>query len=95
LIESNIAVERLGKAGRPRKSRSGFQKWEIEKFLAEGERVAGVYVVSRADDPLPSRYAPSLDFCVLGAAAAPPRTQQGVHTRFLSGQPTDRSGFLT
>jgi hypothetical protein len=64
LIESNVPVKRLGRVGRPRQPRSGFEKWEIEKFLAEGERIAGVYVVSRDGEPLPSRYAPSLDFWV-------------------------------
>lgn len=54
----------MGRIGRPRQRRSGFEKCDIEKFLAEGERVAGVYVVSRAGKPLPSRYAPSLDFWV-------------------------------
>jgi hypothetical protein len=57
-------VERLGRVGRPRQPRSGSEKCEIEKFLAEGERVAGVYVVSRPGEPLPSRCAPSLDFWV-------------------------------
>jgi hypothetical protein len=45
-------VEHLGQIGRLLQPRSGFGTCEGEKFLTEGERVAGVHVVSRAGEPL-------------------------------------------
>ena len=61
-LVSNVSAGRLGKVGRPRKPRAGFEKAEVYAFLAEGERVAGAYVVARAGKPGSSVYTPSFDF---------------------------------
>jgi hypothetical protein len=52
----------LGKGGRPRKPRSGFEKAEISTFLGEGERIAGAYVVVRPGKTGLSTYYPSFDY---------------------------------
>jgi hypothetical protein len=52
----------LGKGGRPRKPRSGFEKAEIATFLGEGERIVGAYVVVRRGRPGLSSYYPSFDY---------------------------------
>ena len=52
----------MGKAGRPRKPRTGFEKAEVYAFLAEGERIVRAYVVARAGKPGLSVYTPSFDF---------------------------------
>jgi hypothetical protein len=52
----------VGKIGRPRKPRTGFEKAEISTFLGEGERIAGAYVVMRAGKPGLSAYSPSFDY---------------------------------
>lgn len=61
-LNSAIPGESLGRAGRPRQARKGFEKAEISVFLAEGERIVGAYVVSRAGKPVSSAYTPSFDY---------------------------------
>nr|WP_295744909.1 hypothetical protein [uncultured Acidocella sp.] len=52
----------MGKGGRPRKPRNGFEKAEIATFLEEGERIAGAYIVVRRGKPGLSEYYPSFDY---------------------------------
>ena len=61
-LVSNRSGGGLGKVGRPRKPRTGFEKAEVYAFLAEGERIAGAYVVARAGKPRSSVYTPLFDF---------------------------------
>lgn len=52
----------MGKVGRPRKQQTGFEKAEISKFLGEGERIVGAYVVVRPGKPGLSAYYPAFDY---------------------------------
>jgi hypothetical protein len=54
--------ERLVRIHRPRRARTGFEKADISKFLGEGERIVGAYVVVRAAKPIPTEFAPSFDY---------------------------------
>jgi hypothetical protein len=52
----------LGRIGRPRKARTGFEKAEIAAFLREGERISGSHVLVRPGKPGLSAYSPSFDY---------------------------------
>ena len=52
----------MGRIGRPRKARTGFEKAEIVAFLREGERISGSYVLVRPGKPGLSAYSPSFDY---------------------------------
>jgi hypothetical protein len=54
--------DRLGRIHRPRRARTGFEKADISKFLGEGERIVGAYVVVRAGKPISTEFAPSFDY---------------------------------
>jgi hypothetical protein len=52
----------LGRLGRPRKARSGFEKADISTFLGEGERIAGAYLIVRTGRPASGAFTPSFDY---------------------------------
>jgi hypothetical protein len=50
-------------AGRPRKERTGLEKGDISAFIAEGEKIAGVYAIVRsADRAVSSQWTPTFDY---------------------------------
>jgi hypothetical protein len=55
---------RLGRLGRPRKARTGFEKADICAFLEEGERLAGAYVIVRTGKPVSCAFTASVDYFV-------------------------------
>ena len=53
----------MPRARRRRKERTGLDKGDISAFLAEGEKIVGVYAVVRsADRPVSSQWTPTFDF---------------------------------
>jgi hypothetical protein len=51
------------RARRRRKERTGFEKADICAFLAEGEKITGVYAIVRsADRPVSSQWTPTFDY---------------------------------
>ena len=50
--------------GRPRNPRTGFEKAELAKFLAEGKRLAAAYIIVRPGKPGNSRYTSALEYSV-------------------------------
>jgi hypothetical protein len=51
------------RVGRRRKERTGLEKGDISAFIAEGEKIAGVYAVVRsADRAVSSQWTPTFDF---------------------------------
>jgi hypothetical protein len=51
------------RARRRRKERTGLEKGDISAFIAEGEKIVGVYAIVRsADRPVSSQWTPTFDF---------------------------------
>jgi hypothetical protein len=49
--------------GRRRKERTGLEKGDISAFIAEGEKISGVYAIVRsADRPVSSQWTPTFDY---------------------------------
>lgn len=52
----------MAKPGRPRQSKTGFDKSDVATFIAEGENLAGAYAVARRSGPYSSKYTPDFEY---------------------------------
>lgn len=52
----------MAKPGRPRQSKTGFDKSDIAAFISEGESLGGAYAIARRSGPYTSKYTPDFEY---------------------------------